>query len=255
MRLLYKSELWLEMLFQIWSLDNTVYRYSYQSCIDVCIQNAVRKYCHCYPLAFPSYTEPNNWTDTPFCLSLQQDGATFFNRSTCMDMVINDSLQGCYKDCRPPCNEFRYNVHPFDTSWPSKAQHIDFYKDIIRGKPFEEQFSIYKDISALASSDNLTDVKHAKKLLRETDLIEDNFAKVSVYLSTTNIVVYRDKPSTTLTDLLASLGGTLNLYSGISLIIIVEIIDLFYGILFIRPNASQQVKQIDNKTANITIKA
>ncbi len=163
-----------------------------------------------------------------------------------MDDVINNSLQGCYKSCKPPCNEFIHNVNAFDTTWPSKSQHIDFYRDMIRGKPFEDQFSIYGDISHLAFSRNTSDVKHARRLLKQTTLIEDNFAKVSVYLSTTNIVVYRDKPTTTLTDLLASLGGTLNLYSGISCIIIVEIIDLLYGILFIHPNASSEFKQTKN---------
>ncbi len=121
-------------------------------------------------------------------------------------------------------------------------EQLDFYRQIIQGKPFENQFSIYPEISKLLSNGNITE---AKRLLKQTDLIEDNFAKISVYLTTANIVVIEDKPSTTLTDLFGGLGGTLNLYSGISFIILIELIDLLYNILF--TNNERKVKKMDKE--------
>ena len=228
--------------FQIWSLGNKEYRYSYMSCVDICVQNLVRDECQCYPASYPSYTQPNNWDEVPFCLSLKLDGGIFLNKSLCMTDVISINLDKCYKSCHPPCEEFRHSYNTYDTLWPSKMEQLDFYKQIIKGKPFEKQFSIYPEISKLVSNGNMTE---AKRLLKQTDLIEDNFAKISVYLTTTNIVVIEDKPSTTLTDLFGGLGGTLNLYSGISFIILIELIDLLYNILF--TNTETKVKKMDRE--------
>ncbi len=211
-------------------MDNRKYRYSYQSCVDVCIQNVTRNTCQCYPVAYPSYIQHNNWTQTPFCLSLQLDGNTFLNKSICMTEVIMANLHKCYTTCQPACKEFRHYYNTFDSMWPTKTQQLDFYRQFIQGKPYEDHFGIYSKISQLASNGNLTE---AKTLLQQTSLIEDNFAKVSVFFTTTNIVVIEDKPSTSLTDLFARLGGTLNLYSGISLIIVVELVDFLYRILFL----------------------
>ena len=91
----------------------------------------------------------------------------------------------------------------------------------------------------------------AKALLYQTRLIEDNFAKVSVFFTSTNVVAIEDKRSMSLTTLFAGLGGTLNLYSGISFIIIVELIDLFYRILFINYETPTMKKSKMDQHSNV----
>ena len=66
---------------------------------------------------------------------------------------------------------------------------------------------------------------------QDTSLIKDNFAKVLVYLSSVDVVVVEDHVGVRIFDLLAKIGGTLNLYSGISCIVMVEIIDFLYNII------------------------
>ena len=70
------------------------------------------------------------------------------------------------------------------------------------------------------------------RLLHQSTIIEDNFLKLSVYLSSIDVVTVSDHVGVTVYDLLAKIGGTLNLYSGKSFILIVEVLDLIYNILF-----------------------
>ncbi len=215
------------------------------SCVDICVQQLVRRECECYPASYPSYTGPNNWEKVPFCLSLKLDEDTFLNKSLCVTQVISANLHNCYKTCHPPCEEFRHDYNTHETLWPSKMEQLGFYTRIIQGKPFEDQFSIYSEISKLHANGNVTE---AKRLLKQTDLIEGNFAKISVYLTTTSIVVIEDKQSISLTALFGSLGGTLNLYSGISFIVVIELVDLFYNIFFVNTETKTRVKKMDNES-------
>ena len=56
-------------------------------------------------------------------------------------------------------------------------------------------------------------------------LIKRNFAKVTVRFDFKEIVVYKEIPQFSFTSFIGALGGILNLYSGISFIIVVELAD------------------------------
>ena len=204
-----------------------------------CVQEHVLNRCKCYTALFPASKYKINWDETSFCHELSPNIDILYNRTSCMKKVIDDVLPKCYDECKPPCNEYRHHYTTSNIHWPMKNMHISFFNDVINGQPFEKEFEIYRHISSLISAyGNNTE---AKKLLKETTLIEENFAKVSVHVANSNLVIIKDKPGMSLTDLAASLGGTLNLYSGISCILIVEVIDLLYRLIFTFPG-SQEVK-------------
>ena len=99
---------------------------------------------------------------------------------------------------------------------------MPFYHNYIKGSSNEQKFSIFEQIDKLIREGNVTE---GNRMLQDTSLIKDNFAKVSVYLSSVDVGVR-------IFDLLAKIGGTLNLYSGISCIVMVEIIDFLYNIIW-----------------------
>ena len=59
--------------------------------------------------------------------------------------------------------------------WPAKASQISFYDMMIRGRPYAQHFTKFEEIKAKMAAN-----QHAKALsmLKETTLIEDNFAQV-----------------------------------------------------------------------------
>lgn len=64
-------------------------------------------------------------------------------------------------------------------------------------------------------------------MLKESTLIEDNFVLLKYNTLSTKFLTMENIPSVTFNDLLSQLGGILNLYAGISLVVILELIDLF----------------------------
>ena len=59
-------------------------------------------------------------------------------------------------------------------------------------------------------------------------LIEDNFAMVSLLMKSQQVDILEDIPKYSWTSVMSSLGGILNLYSGITMIIALEILELIY---------------------------
>ena len=202
------------------------------SCISACGQKAVEEECKCTMPFYGSTATKVNLSETPFCLDLTDEYDDIVNRTECLREVMATKYPECSeKECHSPCKEYMYHKNSYSAKWPRKSQQIPFYYKYIEGFPYESKFNIFKTITNLYKKGNVSEVN---RLLRQSTIIQDNFLKLSVYLSSIDVVTIRDHVGVTLNDLLAKIGGTLNLYSGISFILIVEAIDLIYNILFSR---------------------
>ena len=62
--------------------------------------------------------------------------------------------------------------------------------------------------------------------LTSYDFITDNFVRVNVYLSDMEVEVQEQQPSYRLSNLFSDIGGTLGLWVGLSLLTVVELIQL-----------------------------
>ena len=62
--------------------------------------------------------------------------------------------------------------------------------------------------------------------LTSYDFITDNFVRVNVYLSDMEVEVQEQQPSYMLSNLFSDIGGTLGLWVGLSLLTVVELIQL-----------------------------
>ncbi len=225
------------MRFQIWSLDGHPYRYSLPSCFGSCMQEAAKSGCGCL-LGFPLVSRTRtDLSQIPFCFDLSADVETLINRTACMMRHLANTVQDCGASCNPPCTEVRFPGTTHVTRWPRKSQQLPFWRSHIRGTDLETRFSVYERIENLTLNGSLPE---AQKLLSQTTLIEDNFLKASVYISTVDVAEIKDHKAISLVDLFGSIGGTLNLYSGISCIVVMEIIDLFYNICFSRKEETEE---------------
>ena len=195
--------------------------------------------------AFTSTATYTNLSTSPFCLDLNESFGDVENRSACAIYVMQYAFVECTSHCHPPCREYTYSKDSFSAKWPRKSQQIPFYNEHIKGHKYENKYEMFEQIVHLKEYGNLTE---AYKLLQETTLIEDNFIKLSVYLSSLDLVTVSDHVEVSSYDLLAKIGGTLNLYSGISFILIVEFIDLFYNLLF---SNQRKGERVDTKSQDV----
>ena len=157
----------------------------------------------------------------------------------------------CFDECPFLCTELEIQRQLVTTRWPDKASIIPFYDEYVVGHPYEEHFSVYKTIKAKAQ--NISEQQQAIEMLHQTSLIEDNFAQVDLYLGSTKLVQMTDHAKYSTTDLFSNLGGTLNLYSGITFVIVIELFELLF-LIFYNIKKEKEKKKKNNKNMVIPIK-
>ena len=70
------------------------------------------------------------------------------------------------------------------------------------------------------------------KSLLKKQLVEDNFLKIDFTLSVKAFREFVEVPEFSLFAFLGSLGGILNLWTGITLVVFVEFIEIIFNIIF-----------------------
>ena len=74
--------------------------------------------------------------------------------------------------------------------------------------------------------------------LTSYDFITDNFVRVNVYLSDMEVEVQEQQPSYRLSNLFSDIGGTLGLWVGLSLLTVVELLQLVLKLGFMIAGAN-----------------
>ena len=114
---------------------------------------------------------------------------------------------------------------PFQISysdWPINIFAGDFYNIYISGRSYEDKYASLQNLDR----DNMSDLD----LLMAERLVKRNFLSAYILIEQ-DVKEYRDTPKMTTASILAQLAATQNLWAGITVIIVVEFIELLYEAL------------------------
>ncbi len=163
------------------------------------------------------------------CYSIADGSEALLARSFCMGVTqVEDNYQS-FTDCPHRCTEILVNDVYYETDWPPLSNQLSFYEKEIKNKPYGYRFSVYEDIHQHAKQGN---VSEAERLLKQTDLLKENFVKFTYMFRPNKLSMLADVKQITFNDLISDLGGVLNLYVGISLLVFVEFIDILVNGLY-----------------------
>ena len=104
----------------------------------------------------------------------------------------------------------------------------------------EERFNTY------FSDSNVSDWVGQEGIIRK---LERNFLRVDVKMNSVDVVLYKDVATLSFATLLSNLGGTLNFFAGITIVLFIEIIDMLILCLCDRKQVSD-VTHVENKNVN-----
>ena len=183
--------------------------YNQLFCVNDCVSKLIVEYCNCYT---QTDIRPKNESINS-CLSVETNQSNLLESYKCelatkARMIMNDEC--C--ECKYSCSEIRYNTKVSYTKWPLPHQYSSFYKKLIRSKPFASRFA--------TEGENFTDFSSKK------DLFNENFVKIDFSLNTKAYLEFLEVPKYTLFSFVGTLGGALNLWTGITVVVIVEIIEV-----------------------------
>lgn len=225
-------------------LHNHNYVYSEHACQLSTIQSEVNDICNCnaieYPIfnlsipfcsALPSFISHND------CNVLYDKNKKFLPNETCDSEILKvyENLEcknnitkkyrsDVVKKCTLPCSYYSYASDRSTSTWPTKNFQLTWIAS--------EKAKILKTKSDLDPYHNLIkivksgDEKKALEILDKLNILERNLLGIMINRPNNKVHVVEEKEVLSLTNYLSQTGGLLSIFIGLSIISVVEVIEL-----------------------------
>lgn len=173
--------------------------YNQQDCFGICFQIYMIENCKCYDPTF-LYVE----TSYGPCATVEETYCNFEKFSS----FFSEHIQDKCPDCTLECDSWRYHLTNSFTNYPTKAYAHQLMKNPIVRSKFQEP-------------DQVTYEELKKKLLF-----------LNIYYDELKYATIIEIEKTSFLDLIASVGGTMGLFIGVSFLSFMELIEIILKILF-----------------------
>jgi len=207
-------------LLRKYSFNDEILQYSTFTCENVCLQNKVMQECNCTDGHLTQIGLPSNtphWIRSDFCEKMLPNISLTIQRATCATSVRSKEMLQCRYNCPWPCLERFWQTTLSHSTWPLNPLTSSFYKKYIQNTFLSAAFPTDEVWIQNENSASLQVVNNMVKF----DVI--SYDSVNFHL--------RDLPKLMWESFLAQLGGALNLWSGITTFVLIELIALVYKII------------------------
>ncbi len=216
--------------------------YSTEVCRAECLGTQILNDCGCIEVgASHNILLDKEDLGYPYCFSVNYTRNELLGTYLCARSVLVQHAMDCVKQCAAPCKENKYIRTVSSVRWPRPEMYPSFFANTIQDKDYGTRFTaLQKDCTEDESCTLM-------EKLNQQYLIENNFAKVNVVLGNNMHVTYEDTVKVSWDSLMAQLGGVLNLWSGITLVVIIEVLEYILK-LFLERNEPNTCKVKPFKT-------
>ena len=221
------------------------YCYSQMGCLMAGLQEVTMENCSCISSDLLMMNANHDLPQLHFCGAFNINVSQMEEEMLCSDTVMRNGIHDIVGKCIIPCRDIVHDVSVSSSVWPSPAIQLSFFEQYIQHKPFAEYFQDYATV--YKNYTRTHDHNTAMAKLRELSGIRTNFAKIEITAPQIHATLYTATLQFSLADLIASIGGNLNLWSGISAIIIIEVLDLIMRMFrILAVHNPQQSYNMDN---------
>nr|Q25011.1 RecName: Full=FMRFamide-activated amiloride-sensitive sodium channel; AltName: Full=FANACH [Cornu aspersum]CAA63084.1 FMRFamide-activated amiloride-sensitive sodium channel [Cornu aspersum]prf//2202327A FMRFamide-gated Na channel [Cornu aspersum] len=241
------------------------YKYTFFACLQLCKQRLIIQRCGCKSSALPEVPSYNatfcgvikDWQEINRNHSNEDHNQSEEDRAfiptpylACEEReqknLNNDRTYELSCGCFQPCSETSYLKSVSLSYWPLEFYQLSaverFFKQERQAGQNHFMKTAYEYLEKLAhpsqkhlarNDSHMDDILSKSYSLSEkemakeaSDLIRQNMLRLNIYLEDLSVVEYRQLPAYGLADLFADIGGTLGLWMGISVLTIMELIEL-----------------------------
>lgn len=171
----------------------------------------------------------------PVCYDISKGPDTYIERVTCASSVTQHAKECVEAECLVPCNDVQYQLTTSSAAWPDPLAIQQFYNYYIDKQPFAARYN-----EAMTSVQNqLFSKKRSEtiQLLQQTEVTK-HFLKAKFVVGGYYLPKLVQKPAMSFTSLVAAIGGSLNLYLGISVVVIIELSEFLFNLFKTHANPS-----------------
>ena len=210
--------------------------YSEDSCLSSCIEFNIIQTCRCQDVGQYGILL-DIFSNVSMCGATDQGKNVFFDRMKCSQELRSDLRRQCLQKCLPPCAEVIYDRHV--TYLEMSASELKYLLEQERVRSSVPGQGVHQTENTLNSI--------LKNSVSELNI--SNMALVQLRRAGNSYYIVEDIKSMTVSDFLAKIGGTLNLWSGITVFVVVEMLDLIIRLLSSTLRGSE-VKTVKQKQEN-----
>ena len=214
------------------------YIYSTHACLNNCLMEHIIINCGCIVPEFAVMSSPHQSGKYPMCGMLSNDSSSAEYQMDCVFNISNSGNRTCISVCLTKCKEQSTSTSTTYLEWPKDIFQLSLYKNFIEDRPFADHFTEYQAIYEQINAKHLNYSGHLDKL-NNLHAIRKNFLKFTILTNQEKFTVIEDKPKLTITELFSQIGGILNLYSGITMLILVELLELLFNLCSTTVNAGE----------------
>lgn len=227
------------------------YRNTMSTCLQICKQTILVNRCGCKKSDITMLYEGDILDDkVPFCgvineyqnwsyISKKEKDA-YLEKLECQNNVfkdfdkngIDDKLCGCFQ----PCEELTYRTSLSMSHWPLEFYHYGLLQSLNIDGRLQEQLKEAHDIlrayikRADESMINGTEFEFTQTDLNNkmlaSSIVRENLIRLNIFVDSLSITEFKKVPTYGIFDLLADIGGTLGLWLGVSVLTMMELIEL-----------------------------
>ena len=215
-------------------VESTGTGYQFEMCVDSCWESAVRRLCNCSHSG--RVPEQDNLDPLENCYSLKQTLYSLYDKHMCIVKHHTSLYDDCFETCQYRCVATKYMTEATYSKWPLPSQYDSFYDQVISPSPLATKF---QDVFKNSSDPNKRENQDYKR-----QAIDDNFEHIQFILDSRGYLEFTEVPINTIFSLIGLLGGSLNLWTGITALVFVELLETCINVikrLLVR-------KDTDNKT-------
>ena len=170
-------------------------KYTQVYCYKLCLEELIIENCNCHLLEYPVLYN-NNLT----ACENQKNSDCWFNE---ISKFNNGEYNGyCSSQCPLECDSLEFDFSYSVSEFPSKEfyEKVKFYKESVKNLTYDD--------------------------------FKQRVLSISVYYPQLKYTEITEMPSTSLIDYLANIGGTVGLFLGISVLSLVEVVEILMEISF-----------------------
>ena len=184
--------------------SNGISTYDQASCVRLCYQSVVQSSCNCYD---PKYPALGNITTK--CLNVYQIEC-ILNVTDKIFLRRNDYINICGFDCPIECNTIDYYQSCSSSYYPS-----EYYVNLLAKKNYLQNFNLNSSFASIQNS------------------VRNYLVKVTINYNELGYTFMEEQPSIDMFTLIGNVGGQFGLFIGISLLSIVEVLELSIDIIIL----------------------
>ena len=177
----------------------------------------MKKHCNCTHSGH--IPENDNIENSDYCFSMTQPFSILYQRHLCVVSHHTNLYDECFKSCQYRCATTKYTTQATYSKWPAPSQYDSFYEQVIVHSSVANHF---QDVFENRSDGDSINVKERNY---KRQLIDDNFVHIQFIMDIRGYLEYTEVPICSISSLIGVLGGSLNLWTAITVFVFIELLE------------------------------